>query len=366
MLHTSPSNNTTAHDPHAPLRVPPERVELAKFPPDDDALPPGPPGGGMPAGGSFDMGDGNFKRGRFAPVAILIGLLAVAGFVVFLLIGTKQESEKLTIEQAEEQKKAIYVLPKEEAAGKWREWAQSDRSDYLKEEALKQLAWLKDPAGVDLAIKSLSYPAEPIQGMAATALAEYGSPLADKAKDPLLAALKTAPAGAKPQIAWALVVLGESRAFEDIMTLYRLGHLSKVQRLGGGVAFDPERIVKLVSLDKLASSRATRAARCASSWPPCCRATPIREWTAGSDQAGQGQGPGNCATGRAGPRQDRRLGRARAAARGAEERRQGKPQEVSRSAARRHRRRRSGAGARQRRTTTTAVSAGTRRSRSST
>ena len=37
------------------------------------------------------------------------------------------------------------------------------------------------------------------------------------------------------------------------MVLYRAGHLSQVQRMGGGIAFDPEKITKLVSLDKLAS-----------------------------------------------------------------------------------------------------------------
>ena len=88
--------------------------------------------------------------------------------------------------------------------------------------------------------------------MAAQALAEYGSPLADKAKPALLAALKEADAGAKPQIAWALVELGESAAFPEILSLYKLGHLSKVQRLGGGLAFDPDKIVKLISLDDLA------------------------------------------------------------------------------------------------------------------
>ena len=37
------------------------------------------------------------------------------------------------------------------------------------------------------------------------------------------------------------------------MDLYRKGHLSKVQRLGGGTAFNPEDIAKLVSLDQLAA-----------------------------------------------------------------------------------------------------------------
>ena len=200
----------------------------------------------------LDAGDGNFKKGRFNPFVILIGFVAVVGLGIFLFIGLKQDAEKLTVEQAEEQKKAIQILPKAEQIPKWREWAKSDRSMELQSEALKQLAWAKDPEGVDAAIAGLKSDAEPIQAMSGTALAHYGLPLAEKAKGPLLEALKTAGPGAKPQIAWALVVLGESSAFEQIMVLYKAGHLSKVQRLGGGVAFDPERIVKLVSLDKLA------------------------------------------------------------------------------------------------------------------
>jgi HEAT repeat protein len=227
-------------------------VNLAKWPPDDDgpALPRA-PGGGVPAG--FDSGDGNFKKGRFAPMAILVGLLAVGGFAAFMLIGGKQDSEKLTIEQGEETKKMIFVKPKPEQIPDWRKWAASDASEEVRAEALKQLAWAKDPEGVKLAIDALSVPSEPIQGMAALALAEYGRPMGEAGRDALLAALKKAGPGAKPQIAWALVVLGEPRAFDDIMVLYRAGSLSKVQRLGGGTAFDPDRMVQLVSLDKLAS-----------------------------------------------------------------------------------------------------------------
>ncbi len=170
-----------------------------------------------------------------------------------MLIGGKQDSERLTIEQGEDAKKAIFVLPKQEQLPKWEEWAASDKSEEVRAEALKQLAFAKDPAGVKLAIDALSVPSDPLQGMAALALAEYGRPLGEPARDALLAALKTAGPGAKPQIAWSLVVLGEPRAFDDIMVLYRAGSLSQVQRLNGGSAFDPNRIVQLVSLDKLAS-----------------------------------------------------------------------------------------------------------------
>ena len=69
----------------------------------------------------FDSGDGNFKKGRFNPIAIIVGILVVAGLAAFLTIGLKQDAEKLTVEQAEAQKKAIFVLPKAEQIPKWRQ-----------------------------------------------------------------------------------------------------------------------------------------------------------------------------------------------------------------------------------------------------
>jgi len=94
----------------------------------------------------------------------------------------------------------------------------------VRAEALKQLAWAKSPAGVQLAIDALTVPVG--------AAAGHGRPRrspstavrsVEPSKDALLAALKKAGPGAKPQIAWALVVLGEPRAFDDIMVLYRAG-----------------------------------------------------------------------------------------------------------------------------------------------
>ena len=69
-------------------------LDFAKWPPDDGM--PGSPigGGGVPAGGGYDSGDGNFKKGRTAPIAILIGILMVAGLGVFLALGAKQEATK--------------------------------------------------------------------------------------------------------------------------------------------------------------------------------------------------------------------------------------------------------------------------------
>jgi len=238
--------------PASASRPPLPQVDLAKWPPDDDGpAVPMPRGGGYPGG--YGMDDGNFKKGRFNPVVILIGILAVVGLGVFLALGLKQDAEKLTVEQSEERKKQIFLQPKNEQIPQWRTWAASEASEELRAEALKQLAWAKDPEGVALAINALNSPSEPVQAMAASALAEYGRPMGEAGRDALLAALKKAGTGAKPQIGWALVAIGDSRAFDDVMQLYRLGHLSSVQRLGGGNAFDASKMVGLVSLDKLAS-----------------------------------------------------------------------------------------------------------------
>lgn len=238
----------------------PPRMDLAKFPPDDfDAGPPGggmPPGGGVPAG--FDPGGGDFKKGRFSPWVIIVGLLAVGGLVAFLMMGAAQEAQRLTVEQAQQEKKAIYVLPAEEQVERWRKWAAVEGSDdsgigELRQEAFKQLAWKKDKAAIPLMVKALTSPSDKVAGMAATALAYYGQPDGEPARDGLLMALPKAGPGTKPQMAWALVELGDSRAFDEVLKLYRSGHLSKVERLGGGIAFDPEKLVKLISLDKLAT-----------------------------------------------------------------------------------------------------------------
>lgn len=236
-------------------RAPIPMVNAAKWPPDDSDLPASPPGGGMSGGGGYggsDGSDGNFKKGRFGKISVAVAI-ALAGLgAVFFFAGYKQEEQSISIEQAHKIKKDILVLPQAEQMVGWRRYAASSSSSELRQESLKYLAWARDPEGVDLAIKALGSSDEPIRATAATVLAEYGSPMADKAKTALLEALKKSGSGDKPQIAWALVELGDGTAFKDILALYKLGHLSKVQRLDGVVAFDPYKMVRLVSLDELA------------------------------------------------------------------------------------------------------------------
>ncbi len=241
--------------PRHPSAPPAGVVYAAKWPPDDGNLPGGPgggfPGGGMPGG--FDPGDGDFKKGKVKPVValVLVAILGVAG-ALFLGVGAQIGAEEMTPERAAQLRRATMMMPRAEQLPLWREWANAEDGHPLKQEALKQLAWAGDPQGVQAAIAALSSPEQRVRAQAATALAEYGLPAAEAARGPLLAALKEATAESKPQIAWALVELGEGGAFDEVMALYRLGHLAGVRQLDGALAFDPYKITQLVSLDKLA------------------------------------------------------------------------------------------------------------------
>ncbi len=230
-------------------KAPPPSVLFAKFPPDDDDLPAAPPAGG--GGGYAD--DGNFKRGRFSPVAILVAILLAAGGAAALYFGFLAEKEKMTVEQISKEKKNIFVLPQKDQVPLWRKWGTQTAEFSLQQEALQQLAWADDPEGVVLATKALAQPDHRVRGTAAQVLAHYGSPRGDAGKGALLEALKTADDSDRPQIVWALVTLKEPAVFQQAMDAYRAGFLTKVERLGGGGAFDPEMLSSLVPLEKLAA-----------------------------------------------------------------------------------------------------------------
>jgi HEAT repeat protein len=226
-------------------------VQMAKWPPDDAAVARG--GGGYP-GGLGDPGGGDFKKGKVKPfVALGLVVLLAVGAALFLGVNTQLDKEQVTPEKVAQLTTQTLMLSKAEQLPQWEKWAKDPETNpRLKEEALKQLAWAKDPVGIDASIAALRSLEQKLRAQAATALTEYGLPAAERAKAPLLAALKEAGPESKPQIAWALVELGEPEAFDEVMGLYRQGHLSQVRRLDGATAFDPNKIVALVSLDKLA------------------------------------------------------------------------------------------------------------------
>lgn len=235
---------------------------MAKFPPDDFDLPAGnqPVPGNSPYGaaaGPYDTGDGDFKKGNKGKlIAIVAVVAALGGGAAYLGMNKGDSPVEMTVPEAAKTMKDIFVQPKEQQLAEWRKWAGTPGDEggltEIKQEAIKQLAWARDPEGVPLASAMLKSPNVKLQGIAATALAHYGPKMAESAKPALLEAVKTAGAGSKPQIAWALVVLGESQAFDTILAEYRLGHLATVQRLGGGNAFDPNGLVAMVPIEKIA------------------------------------------------------------------------------------------------------------------
>jgi HEAT repeat protein len=244
------------------MHVQPHETEIrhaAKWPPDDADMPgaPGIPPAGAPGGfggGSFDPNEGNFKKGAVKPIMIIVGILMAIGAVVLAIFAMKGEGDKMTVDQIAAERKAIAVLPKADQLPRWRTWAAKDDVIPLQEDAFAYLAWAKDEQGLKTIIEhGLKHSEHKVRNRAAQALSEYGSPMADAAKPALLAAMKEADSTDKPQIAWALCVLKESSAFDDVLTEYRAGHLASIERLDGYPAFDPDTLAGMVSLDKLAT-----------------------------------------------------------------------------------------------------------------
>jgi HEAT repeat protein len=202
---------------------------------------------------SFDgPGDGDFKKGRFKPAAIGVGVLLVVVGGAFAIFAAKGESARMSDPEIRAEERTIMLLPKPEQLPKWRAWAARDDVPVLEQDAFVNLAWARDPAAIPLIIKGLASPDHRVRGTAATALLEY-NPIPDAAKLPLENALKEGTDGDRPQIAWALASLHDSASFDAVMEQYRVGNLSGVQRLDGNPAFDPTVLAQMVPLEKLAA-----------------------------------------------------------------------------------------------------------------
>lgn len=193
------------------------------------------------------------KPRRVNPATILLGLMIVSLGVGLVWFGLRQSAKKMTDLERIETQKNIFVLPENEQIPHWRKWAADKSADStLRAESLTQLALLGDAEGAKIAIAALKDPDHGLRGTCAQVLAHYGPDAGDSARPALLAALKEAVDTDRRQIIWALVELGEPSIFNTAMESYKVGEVTTVQRLEGGIAFDPIKITKLVSLDELA------------------------------------------------------------------------------------------------------------------
>jgi HEAT repeat protein len=201
----------------------------------------------------LDIDPDAMSKRRVNPLifVLLIGLAVVAGLFLWF---RGSAGQKLGAEERIKTQKNIFVLPAKDQLPVWRALAKDPKGDKdLRMEALTQLALLGDKEVIQLAVTALKDPHHGIRGTCAQVLAHFGKEAAATGLPALKAALNEADSSDKRQIVWALVELKDSSIFDVAMDSYKSGDLTTVLRLEGGKAFDPFKIAKLVSLDKLAS-----------------------------------------------------------------------------------------------------------------
>lgn len=185
--------------------------------------------------------------------AKIVGALAVAGAAGFGALALKGESDKPSVAQGIETLKQVRELPADKAQSRWRELALTAASGpRVRMEALQEIGWSKDAAGISAVIAALSDTDHRVRGTAAQAVFDLG-PAAQSAVPALQKALLEADQGDKPLIAWALATLGDKSSWDAIFAEYKLGHLTGIQHSDGASAFDSEVLVGLTTLEKLAA-----------------------------------------------------------------------------------------------------------------
>ncbi|MCL2824280.1 MAG: HEAT repeat domain-containing protein, partial [Polyangiaceae bacterium] len=198
------------------------------------------------------MAEEDFKKGSLGKViAVGVGAALLLGGGIWL--GLQRDAAKMTYEEVANEQKRLFKLPKEEQAPIWRDWASKTADFEMQQQALLQIAWLGDREGIPVAIKALQQSDHRIRGVAAQVIGHFGTPAADEAKAALNKALLESDASDEPQIVWALVELNDKTALERVLKVYRQGHLAKVQRLGGGSAFDPDKLARMATPDDWAA-----------------------------------------------------------------------------------------------------------------
>ncbi|HEU4406005.1 MAG TPA: HEAT repeat domain-containing protein [Polyangiaceae bacterium] len=192
------------------------------------------------------------RGGRGRPALIALGALGALAGGAALYFGLKASADRPSIEQIVEAKAALYARPRAEQLPAWRAHA-GGAEPLMRQEALVQLFFLEDKEIVPLATAALTATDRRVRGVAAQVLAALGPPAAEPARAALVKAFGEAEMGDRPQIGWALVVLGEKSLFRELLEVYKGGHFTNIERPGGGRAFDVESVARLASPDQWAA-----------------------------------------------------------------------------------------------------------------
>jgi HEAT repeat protein len=239
---------------HDPFDSPADTRDLPPVPPSDDAF--SSSGGGY-LSGSDDDEVRKINR-RVSPVGKILALLVVAGLGTTGVFIAKSAQEEAAEKQAGVDGRAALdrlILETQDRAqlpAKVRElYERYKASEEVRMACRRLLAQLRDPQALPILIDGLRRRGNE-RRQAALGIAELGPTVAASAKDALMAALPdTDERVDRPDVAWALVVLGEGRAWTEVVKLLSDGRLQQVKDLENRPFFDPALVSRLAGRERL-------------------------------------------------------------------------------------------------------------------
>jgi HEAT repeat protein len=239
--------------------------------PDDNnsplAAPPGPEdpfadqaasgGGGYLASNNDDEEVRKINR-RVSPFGKVLALLIVGGIGTTGYFIAKSAQEEAAASKAQTEGRAaldrLLAADQDRAQlpAKVRElYQQYKASEEVRMACRRLLARLRDAQSVDIMIEGVRRRGNE-RRQAALAIAELGPTIAGAAKDALMAALADSDERVdRADITWALVVLGESRAWDTVVKMLSEGKLQQVRDLENRPFFDPALVSRLAGRERL-------------------------------------------------------------------------------------------------------------------
>jgi HEAT repeat protein len=239
--------------------------------PDVPDVPDEPTGGSDGPMGNDDDAVRQIRR-RISPVGwlLIVSVLGVGGSVGYYMVNTAIQDAREEREREQGRLELQRVLQEnlsnDQIAARVRDIYTRYRSESVRMPARRILAGVRDPQAVPMLIEGLSMPGQG-RAQAALGLAEIGLPAADTARAKLLEVLpSTTEQLDRIEVAWALVVLGESSAWPTVRELLENGKLQQVQGLNQRRIFDPALVARMAGkarLVELVSSRSVASRRLA-------------------------------------------------------------------------------------------------------
>ncbi len=246
-------------DPHD-LGMSEQRASDLDDLPDVPDMPDEPPDGGSAGGGGM-MGDDDAAvrqiRRRISPFGwvLIVAVLGVGGGVGYYTVNSAIDGarEEEATQRGRQELAGIIQqnLPQAETATRIREVYNHNTAEPVHRAARRLLAKLHDPQSIAMQIDGLAIPGA-ARAEAALGIAEIGLPAAEAARAPLLAALpQTDPQLDRVEVAWALVVLNEPRAWTTVRELLESNKLQGVHDLDSRRLFDPGLVARMAGRDRL-------------------------------------------------------------------------------------------------------------------